>query len=104
MTDDLSQLIEEEKAKILAQTALIDWPALEKFYAQGKIILVDQSVNLVDVAYHLTLNNDDVIEQLISAELLTREFNPQAKRWHETQQQVWCVVIKPWVLVQATKD
>lgn len=102
--DDLSQLIEEEKAKLLAQTALIDWPALEKFYAQGKIILVDQTVNLVDVAYNLALNNNDVIEQLISADLLTREFNQQAKLWHQNNQEVWCVVIKPWVLVQATKN
>lgn len=104
MMDNLSQLIEEEKAKLVAQTALIDWLSLEKFYAQGRIILVDQTLNLVDVAYNLSVNNHDMIEQLISDELLQRDFDQQAKIWHQHKHEVWCVVIKPWVLVQASKD
>lgn len=101
--DNLSQLIEQEKATILAQTARIEWPALEKFYAQGKVILIDQTLNLVDVAYDLSINKHDVIEQLIKDGLIQREFNSQAKSWHRDSTEVWCVIIKPWVLVQMSK-
>jgi hypothetical protein len=98
---DLEQLIAEEKAKIVAETATIHWQSLEKFYAQGKLILVQDGLNLVEVAYSLSLNETDDIESLVEDEQLSRDFNEQARLWHQDDAEVWCVVVKPWILVQA---
>ena len=98
---DLEQLIAEEKAKILAETATINWQSLEKFYAQGKLILVENGINLVDVAYSLSLNETVDIESMVQAKQLSRDFNTQARQWHQDDAEVWCVVVKPWVLVQS---
>lgn len=98
---DLEQLIAEEKAKIVAETATIHWQSLEKFYAQGKLILVQDGLNLVEVAYSLSLNETDDIESLVEDEQLSRDFNEQARLWHQDDTEVWCVVVKPWILVQA---
>ena len=98
---DLEQLITEEKAKILAETATINWQLLEKFYAQGKVVLVEGDLNLIDVAYSLSINETADIETLLESKQLNRDFNHQAKLWHQEDAEVWCVVIKPWILVQA---
>ena len=98
---DLEQLITEEKAKILAETATINWQSLEKFYAQGKVVLVEGDLNLIDVAYSLSINETADSETLLESKQLNRDFNNQAKLWHQEDAEVWCVVIKPWILVQA---
>jgi hypothetical protein len=98
---DLEQLIAEEKAKIVAETGTINWQSLEKFYAQGKLILVQDGLNLVDVAYSLSLDETADIESLVEDKQLSRDFNEQARLWHKDDTEVWCVVVKPWILVQS---
>ncbi len=100
---EVERLIQEEKAKIVAETAVIPWRELEKFYAQGKIILVSETLNLVDVGYSISLDDATKIIEWMEAGLLVKEFNNQAKAWHKEDAEVWSVVINPWVLVQAIK-
>ena len=83
------------------ETATINWQSLEKFYAQGKVFLVESELNLVDVAYSLSINETGDIETWLESKQLSRDFNDQAKLWHQQDAYVWCVVIKPWILVQA---
>lgn len=101
---EVDRLIQEEKAKILGETAKISWQELEKFYAQGKLILVDSSLNLVDAGYSISLDDATKIIEWMEEGLLLKQFDNQAKQWHEDNAQVWSVVIHPWVLVQAIKD
>ena len=102
--DEIQQLIHEEKAKILAETAKIAWTELERFYAQGKLILVSDTLNLVDVGYSISLDDATKIIAWMEEGLLLKQFDDQAKQWHEQDSQVWSVVIHPWVLVQAIKN
>ena len=97
---DIQKLIEEEKAKIIAQTAKINWQELERFYAQGKLILVDESLDLVEVGYSISLDDATKVIEWMESGLLKKDFNDQAKEWADTNAKVWSVVIKPWVLVQ----
>lgn len=101
---EVDRLIQEEKAKILGETAKISWQELEKFYAQGKLILVDRTLNLVDVGYSISLDDATKIIEWMEEGLLLKQFDHQAKQWHKENTQVWSVVIHPWVLVQAVKD
>ena len=101
---EVDRLIQEEKAKIVAETAKISWRELEKFYAQGKLILVSETLNLVDVGYSISLDDATKIIEWMEEGLLVKEFNNQAKAWHKEDAEVWSVVVHPWVLVQAIKS
>ncbi len=98
---EVERLVQEEKAKIVAQTAKIPWKDLEKFYAQGKLILVSDTLNIVDVGYSISLDDATKIIEWMEHGLLVKEFNNQAKAWHNEDAEVWSVVIHPWVLVQS---
>ena len=99
--DLLEELVEQEKAKIVAETAKVAWQEVEVFYAQGKLILVCSSLDLVEVAYQLSVDNTNKTRQWIEARKLVREFSEQAKIFSANSSDLWCVVIKPWVLVQS---
>jgi hypothetical protein len=101
---EVERLIQEEKAKIVAETAKIPWKELEKFYAQGKLILVSDTLNLVDVGYSISLDDATKIIEWMEEGLLVKEFNHQAQAWYNENAEVWSVVIHPWVLVQTVKD
>lgn len=101
---EVERLIQEEKAKILGETAKISWKELERFYAQGKAILVDSSLNLVDASYAISLDDATRIIEWMEQGLLLKQFDDQAKLWHQQDAEVWSVVIHPWVLVQAEKN
>ncbi len=89
-----------EKGKIVAETARISWKDLEIFYARGMAILVSPALDLIEVAHCLSLDESDQIEQWLNSEKLLRTFDEQAKTWSERDEDVWSVVVKPWVLVQ----
>lgn len=101
---EVERLIQEEKAKILGETAKISWQQLEHFYAQGKLILVSDTLNLVEVGYSISLDDATKIIEWMEQGLLLKQFDHQAKQWHQQNAEVWSVVIHPWVLVQAAND
>lgn len=99
----VEQLIQEEKAKIVAETAMILWKDLEKFYAQGLLILVSDQLDLVEVAYAISQDEAIQVTEWLETGLLIRDFNQQAIEWEKQNAEVWCVVIRPWVLAQNKK-
>ena len=101
--DHVQELIQEEKAKIVAQTAKIRWQELEKFYAQGKCILVSDTLNLVDVGYAISMDDATHVIEWMESGLLKKDFNDIAQHWHNHDNEVWSVVVNPWVLVQKIK-
>lgn len=101
---EVERLVQEEKAKIAAETAMIPWKELEKFYAQGKTILVSETLNLVDVGYSISLDDATKIIAWMESGLLVKEFSNQANTWHNENADVWSVVVHPFVLVQDSKN
>ncbi|MEM7304116.1 MAG: DUF2288 family protein, partial [Pseudomonadota bacterium] len=86
--------------KLIAETARTTWSELERFYAQGKLILVCTSLDLVEVAYQLSIDNTDQTKDWIESKKLLRDFNVQAKAFSKGNCELWCVVVKPWILIQ----
>jgi len=99
-SDQLEELILREKAKIVAETATAPWKELERFYAKGVLILVDESLDLVEVGYAISSDDTEQIRQWMQSGLLKRTFDPQAIAWEKENTHVWTVVIRPWILVQ----
>lgn len=88
------------RAKIIAETARIQWLDLQKFYAAGNVISVEPTLDLIDVA--LAFSQDDKVQVAawLATEQLSRTTEQQAQQWYQAQAELWAVVISPWVLVQ----
>ena len=89
-----------ERARINAETAKIAWRELQRFFAQGNAILVSPDLDLVDVAWEISRDNRATIEDWMAAEKVGQVTDAQAIEWLEANALVWCVVVRPWVLVQ----
>jgi len=96
-TADREALLRSEYHK---QTARINWHDLQTWYARGSVISVDSSMNLVEVAVQLGMDNTARFEQWIGEAKVAPVSEEQALAWFETNRELWAVVAAPWVLVQ----
>ena len=104
LEDERQQIEAEEKFKIHAETAKVVWKEIEIFYARGMMIYVHPDLDLIKVAFHLSHDNTQQIEQWINERKILRSFDEQASYWADSKEDIWSVVVKPWVLVQAVKQ
>lgn len=86
--------------EINLETAQIHWRELQRFFASGNAIAVDNSLDLTHVAAQIAADNAAQIKIWMDAGLVDVVKDTQALQWFEADAVVWAVVIKPWVLVQ----
>lgn len=91
---------EETRVRIIAETAKIPWKELLRFFAQGVVVLVKPGLDLVDIAYEVTRDNEQQVKHWMQAGDLLNVSDDQAKEWLKANALMWAVVVKPWVLVQ----
>lgn len=92
------------KTKLNSETAKISWLELQRFFAQGVVICVDESKDLVEVANEVALDNKTQVQEWINSGCLSQVSNTTAQHWVDQRSLVWAVVVAPWVLVQACRD
>ena len=90
----------ELHAQYMGQTARINWRDLQAWYARGSVIGVCDSLDLVEVAVQLGLDNTVQFGKWIRAGRVAPVRDEQALSWYEANQELWAVVAPPWVLVQ----
>jgi hypothetical protein len=83
-----------------AQTARIGWQEIEKHFARGVVMRVDEDLDLVEVATGLANDDKTAVEGWIRAGQVEHLGTAMAKRWAECQPELWAVVVAPWVVVQ----
>ena len=88
------------KAKIISETARINWLELQKFYAAGSLVQVSAELDLVDVAFAFSQDDKTAVQNWLQSGLVDRVNDTQAQLWVEQQAELWAVVISPWILVQ----
>ena len=91
---------EAERERINAETAKIAWSELQRFFAQGHAIAVSPGLDLVEVAYQVSVDNKQQVEGWIKASQFGPVSDSQALEWLEANALMWAVVVRPWVLVQ----
>lgn len=97
MTDSHSEL---EKAKVNLETSQIPWTELQRFFAAGLAIAVDDELDLIEVAYQFSIDNKTLVEDWLQSKRIGPVSDRQARDWYDNKAEVWAVVIKPWILVQ----
>jgi hypothetical protein len=100
----LQQERELERAKIVSETAKIQWLELQRFFAAGNVMLVATELDLVDVAYALQLDDIEQVKTWTESSQVCAVDDDQAKLWVSSDALLWAVVVKPWVLVQTIPD
>ena len=105
MTENINDETPEDLlAKINRETSKMVWTEVLPFFAKGMAIYVSHKMDLVKVAYELSIDNKKQLEEWMTEGLVANVSDEQASAWHESNILVWAVVIKPWVLVQPIVD
>jgi hypothetical protein len=85
---------------LIGQTARIGWDELARHFARGAVIQVDSALDLVGIAAWVVGDETGRLQPLFDDGRVVRAGDEHARRWSDTQQEFWAVVIAPWVLVQ----
>ena len=93
-----------EKAKVNLETSLIAWQELQRFFAAGLAIAVDQSLDLVEVAYRFSIDDKQQVQDWMQDQRVAKVSDQQALEWYQHNTKVWAVVVKPWILVQSASQ
>ena len=92
------------EAKLVSETAQVEWSALQRIFAAGKTIHVADGEDMVAIGRVIATDNADELRRLMKAKIVGPVGDATAKRWYETDALVWSVVVNPWVLVQHNKS
>jgi hypothetical protein len=98
---DESQLLKE---KLTGEMSTIPWRELQRFFAQGRAVLVAPGLDLIEVAILISEDRVERIKHLMDDGRIDAVSDTQARAWFEADALVWAVVVRPWVLVQAVQD
>ena len=88
------------REKVNLETSKIAWKELQRFFASGSAVYVASTLDLVDVAYHFSIDNKEQVTQWLQGHQVALVSDQQALEWLELDADVWAVVVKPWILVQ----
>lgn len=91
-------------AKLNRETARIHWRELQRFYAQGAVLEVAAGLDLIAVATAMAEDNATEIQGYLANADLAAVDETRAQAWFENEQELWAVVVAPWVLVQADRE
>lgn len=105
MIEDLkAEARELKRGKIVSETARIPWLELQRHFAAGRALYVNNQLDLVDAAYAVQVDDLPQVTSWTEQNLLAPVSDEQARGWFEQDAVLWAVVIKPWVLVQETAE
>lgn len=88
------------RAKVNLETSRIAWKDLQKYFASGAVVAVSSKLDLVEVAYQMSVDNKEKMAQWLADGLVGKATDEQAAAWYAADADMWAVVISPWVLVQ----
>jgi len=86
--------------KLHSETAQISWLELQRFFAQGLVMNVESSLDLVEVAVLVAEDDSSQLNALLESNKVSAPSNDQARDWFERETLLWSVVVAPFVLVQ----
>ncbi|MCL1886760.1 MAG: DUF2288 domain-containing protein [Betaproteobacteria bacterium] len=91
-------------AKLNMETAQMPWRELQRYFASGHIIAIGDSLDMVNVAVMMATDDTEGIACLVAQNRIEKVTDEQAQAWFEANADLWTVVVKPWILVQARKN
>jgi len=91
------------KHKLLAETAQCPFSELLRFFAQGVLLRVDSSLDLLEVGVVIAQDDTAQVQRWQAAGLLGPVEDQVAAQWQADDVLLWTTVIRPWILVQSER-
>lgn len=88
------------KERLNLQTARISWSEIERFFARGRVLDVAAEIDLIEVAVALTEDNVEKFDRWTQTSQVRHLSDATAKQWVKDDNNLWAVVIAPWVIAQ----
>ena len=98
---------EQEKllyAKINLETAQISWKELERFFAGGRVISVEDHVDMIRVAQLMASDDVKAISGMLEKKEIGKVTDEQAHILSYSDSLLCEVVVRPWILVQQRRS
>lgn len=92
------------RAKLNGETSRMAWRELQRFFAGGGVIVVQDGLDLVEVAMRIAQDDKAAVAAWLESGSIGRASDEQARAWLEQDAELWAVVVKPWILVQRDKQ
>lgn len=91
-------------AELNRETAQIAWSELARFFANGTLLYVSETLDLTLVGAAIALDDAKQIKQWMNDGLVGQVTDEQAITWQESDAVLWAQVVKPFVLAQPLKE
>lgn len=88
------------RQKLNRETARLHWHELLRHFASGAVVVIDNELDLIEVAVAFTEDDKASVEAWILAQRVCKATDALAAQWLQVNQQLWTVVVRPWILVQ----
>lgn len=86
--------------KLNTETARISWEELQSHFARGAAVYVADDLDLIETAGLVARDNADALRPLMAQGKFGVVSEHQARDFFARKQEMWAVVVAPWVLVQ----
>ncbi len=86
--------------KLNTETARIAWSELQTHFARGAAVYVAPELDLIATARLVAEDNGTAVRQLMEQGRFGLVSEDQARRFAADNQEMWAVVVAPWVLLQ----
>ena len=90
--------------KINRETGRVKWSELERHFASGSVIYVNEELDLIDVALRIAHDDKECILKWMTAGTVAKVSDLQAQTWTAADATLWASVVSPFVLVQPEKQ
>lgn len=87
-------------AKLNLETARISWRELQRFFAMGSTLSVSTRLDLVDVGVSFAQDDTATVSGWLESGVVAPVSDELARHWLEKDADLWCLVVRPWVLIQ----
>ncbi|MFZ1345207.1 DUF2288 domain-containing protein [Thiothrix eikelboomii] len=88
------------RTRLNLETGRITWQELGFFFARGRVLQVAADLDLIEVASALANDEAPQVSAWLKTQQLSVLSDLTAKAWAADDQQLWAVVVAPWVVVQ----
>lgn len=90
----------QEPNDLSQQWGIISYLELQKFFAKGVIVIIDQKLSLTEAATAVKNDDSEQIKVWVEQKKVTRANDKHAKKWLKDQSVFKAIATAPWVLVQ----
>lgn len=93
--------MEDLKKRLTEDVADVNWNDIKPHAQRDAVIIVNNSLNLLDVAVAIAQDDKVVVERWITEQLISKPSNEQLSNWNSNESQLFTtLIVQPFVLIQ----